>query len=193
MNGYEKRTKIKTEKILQTAQKLFAANGIEKTTIDEIAQKAQVAPATIYNYFKTKEQLVVSVAQELIDTSLKEKKKLWNSELPFDQLLEKAFKNQELFLKKSNLELLETFFRENEDVSKQISDAFEKEYPALLESFIQKGKNEGYIQREISSQALMLYLKMYQDMIKQPEAVSMKNQQVLKELYDLLLYGLIGK
>lgn len=193
MNGYEKRTQLKMSKIIDAAKQLFVTQGLEKTTITEIANKANVAPATVYNYFETKEGLILAVARMVIDTSLAEKKKLWNSELPFDQLLEQAIVNQDLFLKPENLALLEIFLNESGDTNQFIQYVFEVEYPRLLEIFIQKGQAEGFIKQDISPKTLMLYLKMYQTILKDSDLVKTENKQILKELYDLLLYGLVGK
>jgi len=40
--------------------KLFAAKGFDATSIEEIAEAAQVAPRTFYRYFPTKEDVVFS-------------------------------------------------------------------------------------------------------------------------------------
>lgn len=192
MNGYERRTTNKQAKIKKVACTLFQKHGIEKTSISEIAKEAQVAPASIYNYFKTKDGLVIEVAKDLIDESLQEKELLWNSDLPFKELLKKAIKNQNLFLNPTNLELLEKFIQESDEVNQLVNEVFEERYPVLLEVFIEKGRNEGFIQRKISTKAMMVYLRMYQNILKNTDLVKAENQELLTELYDLLLYGLIG-
>lgn len=53
----------KRESILQSAEKIMAKNG-SKATISEIARSAGVFESTIYKYFKNKEDLLFSVAQE---------------------------------------------------------------------------------------------------------------------------------
>lgn len=45
--------------ILYAAQVLFAENGLDRTTIREVAAKAEVDPALVMHYFKTKKQLFV--------------------------------------------------------------------------------------------------------------------------------------
>jgi hypothetical protein len=47
-------------KVLDAAQELFATRGYEATLVAEIAESASVAPATIYNYFSTKPNLLMS-------------------------------------------------------------------------------------------------------------------------------------
>jgi TetR/AcrR family transcriptional regulator, mexJK operon transcriptional repressor len=43
--------------IISTAQRLFAENGFERTTIDAIADMSGVTKMTIYSHFKSKEEL----------------------------------------------------------------------------------------------------------------------------------------
>jgi AcrR family transcriptional regulator len=50
--------------IADTAARLFAERGYERVTVSEVARAAEVAEQTLYNYFPTKEQLVVDREQE---------------------------------------------------------------------------------------------------------------------------------
>jgi AcrR family transcriptional regulator len=192
MNGYEKRTKNKQEKIKGAAFELFSNFGIEKTSVNEIANKARVSPASIYNYFKTKDGLVIEVAKDIIESYIEEKEALWNSELPFNVLLEQAMKNQNIFINRTNLEFLKTFIEQSDDVGKLVDDIFNKRYNNLLEKFIEKGRREGFIKRNISTKAMMYYLRMYQELVQDPKVINAENQELLEELYDLMLYGLVG-
>jgi len=51
--------------ILSTAIELFSRRGIDAVTIDEIAAAADVGKGTIYNYFATKEDIVVAFMADL--------------------------------------------------------------------------------------------------------------------------------
>src|SRR3954464_10362495 len=47
------------ERILKAALELFRQNGLEGTTTRQISQKAKIAEGTLFNYFKTKEDLAL--------------------------------------------------------------------------------------------------------------------------------------
>lgn len=54
----ERKKEETKERILKVALKLFKLNGLEGTTIDEIAEKADVAKGTFFNYFPRKEAVL---------------------------------------------------------------------------------------------------------------------------------------
>ena len=53
------------ERIIQTAIKIFGKRGLAAPTVEEIAAAADVGKGTIYNYFATKEEIVVAFMVEL--------------------------------------------------------------------------------------------------------------------------------
>ena len=50
--------------ILTAARRLFGRYGLRKTTVDEIAREARVGKGTIYNYYKSKEEVFQAVVEE---------------------------------------------------------------------------------------------------------------------------------
>jgi len=57
------RKKIETRKrILRTAIELFQARGLEQTSIDEIASRANISRGTFFNYFPNKEGVLREIA-----------------------------------------------------------------------------------------------------------------------------------
>ena len=56
--GLRERKKEQTRQLIaETAWRLFADRGFERVTVAEVARQAQVAVATVFNYFPTKEDL----------------------------------------------------------------------------------------------------------------------------------------
>ena len=66
--GLRERKKARTRRhIAETAARLFAEHGYERVAVIDVARAADVAEATVYNYFKTKEQLVTDSDQQIQD------------------------------------------------------------------------------------------------------------------------------
>jgi AcrR family transcriptional regulator len=55
----EMKTARTREHIVEVAIELFLAQGYDQTTMEQIAEKAEVAPSTLYRYFATKDLLVL--------------------------------------------------------------------------------------------------------------------------------------
>src|SRR4051794_34451612 len=55
------------EKIQAVALELFAEHGYDKTSLREIAERLDVTKAALYYHFNTKEDIVVSLFEDLID------------------------------------------------------------------------------------------------------------------------------
>ncbi len=60
MNGSSPDTR---QRIIATAQALFARFGLRKTTLEEIIRRANVARGTFYKYFSNKEDLFMEVVE----------------------------------------------------------------------------------------------------------------------------------
>ena len=54
----ERQKMRRTREIVETATSLFSERGFEETSIEDIADRAVVAPGTIYNYFGSKDGLL---------------------------------------------------------------------------------------------------------------------------------------
>ena len=59
-SGLRERKKQKTKEAIQReAMRLFLERGYEETTIEQIANAADISPSTFFNYFPTKEDVVL--------------------------------------------------------------------------------------------------------------------------------------
>src|SRR6202521_1043886 len=69
--GMRERKKLKTrDSIQRTALRLFEKHGYEQTTIEQIAAAAEISPSTFFNYFPTKEDVVLFDAYDPIIFSM---------------------------------------------------------------------------------------------------------------------------
>jgi len=60
------------KKTLSAAVELFSRQGYNGTSTAQIAEKASISQATIFKYFKTKEQLLSEIIEPLIPELKKE-------------------------------------------------------------------------------------------------------------------------
>jgi AcrR family transcriptional regulator len=67
VTGREERIATRRSQILDGAAAVFAEKGFHRATTREIAQAAGVSEGTIYNYFDSKEDLLIGIMSRLIE------------------------------------------------------------------------------------------------------------------------------
>ena len=64
--GLREQKKARTRRLIaDTAARLFAERGYENVAVSDIAREAEVSEQTVYNYFRTKEQLVTDRDEQI--------------------------------------------------------------------------------------------------------------------------------
>jgi TetR/AcrR family fatty acid metabolism transcriptional regulator len=63
-------------RILESALRIFAEKGFQDATISEISKAAGVSDATVYEYFKSKEELLFAIPEEITENSIRETEKV---------------------------------------------------------------------------------------------------------------------
>jgi len=68
--GLRERKKQKTRQaIVEVASRLFAEQGYAETTLSQVAEEAEVALSTIFNYFPGKPEIVFAVVDAIIESA----------------------------------------------------------------------------------------------------------------------------
>lgn len=134
----------KKEIIVQTAIELFARDGFEATSIQKLAEEAQVAQGLLYRHFKNKQALlehlrsmcIAQVADTLLPYSI--------PELSFKQAFEQHIKRSCAYLKKYHL--LWKVFHASRMTEINTDDVFVKEQvnQLIIRPMAGKLKADGY-------------------------------------------------
>ncbi|MDB4837034.1 TetR/AcrR family transcriptional regulator [Marinomonas sp.] len=86
-----KLTDIKRQTILDAAEELFYELGVDATSMDHLAIKAEVSKRTIYNHFSNKEALFQAIITRMLEGLTQDDDVLYCHEQPlFDQLCQIA-------------------------------------------------------------------------------------------------------
>lgn len=72
----EREKEMRRRQIKNAAKEVFLVKGLKSATIEDIAGKAELSPATIYQYFKNKDELYASLNLESLYFLLDEIKKV---------------------------------------------------------------------------------------------------------------------
>jgi AcrR family transcriptional regulator len=64
----ERERKMRRQLMMDAAKKVFASKGFGRATIENIAEEAEFSPATLYLYFKSKDELLASLNLKMLQT-----------------------------------------------------------------------------------------------------------------------------
>jgi AcrR family transcriptional regulator len=184
----------KRERILRAAISLFhRTHDVKKVSLEAIAREAGVSPATIYNYFGTRENLVAEVARELVREMLQKIRALIDSDLPFHRKLSELFSVKMDFIG-NNREMLGKLLSQYKSITSEAINL--AEITDLSNEFFDSGKKQGYIDSSFDNQTLAEYFDVLRAGIAaKPELAARlePDSPFVNEVSRLIFYGLMKK
>lgn len=138
------------EKIKEATFEVLASNGFAGVSMREIAKKAQTAVGQLTYYYGTKENLIVSVIDEMINEFLNELENYMS--VAEDKLSAIISFYEELFEKESKVfRILIDFVAQslwNPAYKEKIKELFDKTIELIKEAYMQKGLDEEAAKKE---------------------------------------------
>jgi AcrR family transcriptional regulator len=148
-------------RLLQTAIRMMEEKGFDDLTVEAIAAAADVGKGTVYNYFQTKEEIVVAWFVEL-ERRVQARLAKWS---PSGQSLEQiltAFLRFQFRLKQPDYQFVRIFFTQMFARSEQV-------YPYIVElqkiidppliRFLASLQDRELLRRDIAMESLVLHFK----------------------------------
>lgn len=191
MNGFQRRREQKKNAILQAALALFMKSGVQKVTVSEIAEEANVSQVTIYNYFDTKEMLTQAVLAYYVNQVWDEQKKLLDSDIPFQDKIRQIIFNKNEYAKQIHENFFQYFLDDYSTGKSTVHELYTNEAIPRMIRFFNEGKEQGLIDPNLSNEAILLYLQMFKDYFQQKE-VSQHVLPITEDLTKLFFYGIVG-
>jgi AcrR family transcriptional regulator len=146
--------------IIEAAEHVFTHKGIEKATMQDIANQANLGVATVFRFFPRKDKLIVAVATSKLEFVLQTYQAIAAMPLTCLQKMELLFDNSFSLLQKqdsSNVKLLENFdsYAANYTEPLEDIDSFHSVYREISNVFstiIQEGIEDGSIRSDLPIQ-----------------------------------------
>ena len=147
----EESQKSKPDMVLNAAEKVFAEKGFAKAKVSEIAKLAGVAEGTVYEYFRSKEDLLLSIPERHFERYLGDLPEVFDIRSPLRKLRRfiryffSLFSTERDFLKVFliQLQLSKRFYGTKE------FDSF-MNYFRTIEHIIEEGKAKGSFRKDVS-------------------------------------------
>ena len=152
----------KKDLILSSAIQIFCDNGFDRTTINEVAKKAGIGKSTVYEYFKSKDELFIECIRAMIKHYNNGFNDILDKDISFKEKLYAILEHTEnLFLQAAiGLSML------HKNPPKEIFDMqdiinSERTYiNSCLQKSILKAMENGELRSDISVQVLSTYIQM---------------------------------
>jgi AcrR family transcriptional regulator len=198
MDGFARRREQSRHRIRQAAWELFSQFGVEKVSIADIARKAGVSPATIYNNFDSKEALAHEFIATTIDQLISRVQTALIPDRPykakmtdFVQFLSDMIAHQEPSAV-ARIVFTTSLDLENDPEIKTIRDLAHERMADLLLGLVQEGQEQGQVDPDLSTEALRIYLKAFMNVFIDPRLQYRfaSDPKLVSDLGLLMIYGL---
>jgi AcrR family transcriptional regulator len=192
--GRRARKKLETERsIVQTAMRLFREKSYALTTMEQIAEAADIAKATLYRYFPVKEAILVSYWQHRSEDALK-KAPTFFKRYPNTRARLKAYLRMGLAEAMESHELFSAYFAyrmqnlNNPEFSRTLSSGFNR----LLNQILTSGVERGELRPDVSISVLAAQFELSTAMLfvnwmREPQTVNVNKSATM--IVDMYLDG----
>ncbi|WP_052374234.1 TetR/AcrR family transcriptional regulator [Methanobacterium sp. SMA-27] len=139
--------KIAIEKITNAAYDVFTNKGYHKTTMDDVANEVGVSKASLYSYFKSKEEILQTVTKENLNLSFTDFFDNKDSLNPLEDLYNYIVEFEDTIHLNFEMNSLSSH---NKEISIVNKDLYEKKIKTLT-NFIKRNQIKGNIQTNINA------------------------------------------
>jgi AcrR family transcriptional regulator len=187
-------------RILQAAQRLFAAQGFDGTTTRDLAQAAGVAEGTLFRHFANKKAILVEVATsgwvEILTDLLTELSEM-GSYKAVAQVMRRRMWNMQ-----KNADMMRVCFMEAQfhpDLRDRIQSEVINKMTDVAEAFFQTAMEKGIYRKMNPKIVAQVFLGMFAvagfsyNTLIEPEGSPSDMQEMAEGLADIFLNGVLAK
>jgi AcrR family transcriptional regulator len=196
MDGFERRRNDKKDSIIQTAKELFIEFGFDRVTMTEIAEKARVSKVSIYNFFESKDNLRRIIVKDMLENSLFTTTEIIDSKTGFTEKIKSYLSRKTLY---ADPKVYSFFFEalDSDSILRECFDSISASNKQLIVKLTKEGKKEGYLARNISDEAIEIYIDIFFSFALHLSEEALRKVNVTPTLTDeinrLFLDGLIRR
>lgn len=189
----ERKKRELRERIVQTAVELFQEQGFYNTTMEQIAEVADVARKTLYNHFPVKEAIADSylrdISNGLAQESFESLQRLPDTKSRLVAALTATYSWAE---KNPELTRVVLGYRMKYDYQKPLAERPKTGTQNIVEAILTQGQENGEIRKDFSVELLMMYVDLLRGSITwgwlhEPDKFDMT--EAMEKMVDLVLHG----
>lgn len=188
----ERKRQAAQDDIVATAAALFARDGFSAVTMEQIAAAADVAKATLYSHFPTRDAIAAAIVRADIATSAPEMLALIAAPGTTASRLEQLFDASVQWIDR-NTGLFPAYLRHRfTQMADPVGDHRHSGFGVILTKVLEHGQASGEIRRDITADALsqnlqMLFLGVTLRCLTDPDPVALRTD--FSRILTLFLHG----
>jgi AcrR family transcriptional regulator len=182
--------KTKHDSIVQAAFEEFYQNGYERARMEQIAKQAGIGKSTIYEYFPSKQELLLEVVEEGLSQMHLEMEEIFLAEEPFAQKLRQFLLKEKPHHHKYNIAKMSRIWESISHIPEVKEIALQRlhEMGDVIRSAMQKAIEAGELRPDLDAELFFLW-------IKSLGAAIIFHQKVFSEaeaekVLDMLMHGI---
>ena len=182
----------KRSQIIATGKELFWKFGFKRVTIEEIAREAGVSKMTFYKYFPNKMKLAIVVLDEVFETSMENVRKLHDEHISPAETLKKILHLKSEGTRNISEEFIKDLYSYPEGELKAYMETKMQIMFAEIIKVYEKGKEDGWIRKDLNIPFLMLFNRKIIDLFTDDEMLHYfdSSQDLVMEITNLIVYGI---
>ena len=161
------------ERILNTAQQLFHQFGFHRVTIDEIVNQLGMSKKTLYNYFSSKDELILAVVESSnAQISASISAVVDNPDLDFFSKLEGIMSTIHSFHQKISGNIIEDLQKYMPKVHQHLFETARPHVQRNFKKMFVEGVEQGIFRDDISPDILLLLQSVLMEHLMTPETLA---------------------
>ncbi len=199
MSDESKRESKRRSQIISAARQVFSRKGYDAATVEEIAETAGVSKGLIYNYFRSKEDILLATAEALMDRFQEHMERMsTTTATASDKILAAQHMHTEAMIKEWDfVQIMLEFWSESvrrPEIARPYAQMF-RQARAYLEAIIENGIASGEFRPVPPKEVASLIIAMADGLTVQRmvDSRAFTWRSVSRAMDDLLLNGLLAR
>jgi AcrR family transcriptional regulator len=198
MDGFARRKEQSKEEIRKAAWELFSQFGVDRVSIADIARKAGVSQATIYNNFGSKEALVHEFVTQAVAHLIARVQAVLSPSRPYPEKMAAfidfliAITTHDRPALAADPVFIASLDLQNDPEIRKIRLEAQRRMTELLIALVREGQAQGLVSPHLSEEALAIYFPLFMDLFTNPDLQRryLQRPELVRELGNLMLFGL---
>ncbi len=181
------------KEIVGVTLRLVAENGFQKTSMREIAVLANMGKSSLYDFFKTKDEIIVYAVEKIIEETIQKFQKIIADEASPEQCLRKIMRNH-LEVPKQYRTVLMWVNTESDHLEEEYRKrlkAMHYKYQDIIKSVIENGESAGIFRKTDAGLLTRLLINSVMAIVytSRPSA---SPEIMLDETMNIFLHGIMN-